>query len=53
LPAGTPHGEDADLGRGYGTQMRRLALDRCFADHAVKAVLLEPLASNARAHRFL
>jgi aminoglycoside 6'-N-acetyltransferase len=45
-------GEEADLGRGYGTEMMRLALDRCFADHAVKAVLIDPLASNTRAHRF-
>ncbi|HEX2429382.1 MAG TPA: GNAT family N-acetyltransferase [Aestuariivirgaceae bacterium] len=45
-------GEEADLGRGYGTQMMALALDRCFADPAVKAVLIDPLASNIRAHRF-
>lgn len=45
-------GEEADLGRGYGTQMMTLALDRCFADPAVKAVLIDPLASNIRAHRF-
>jgi len=45
-------GEEADLGRGYGTQMMTLALNRCFADPAVKAVLIDPLASNVRAHRF-
>ncbi|MCC6947501.1 MAG: acetyltransferase [Bradyrhizobiaceae bacterium] len=45
-------GEAADLGKGYGTQMMRLALDRCFANPAVKAVLVDPLASNTRAHRF-
>jgi aminoglycoside 6'-N-acetyltransferase len=45
-------GEEADLGRGYGTVMMRLALKRCFADPAVKAILLDPLASNTRAHRF-
>ena len=28
-----------DLGRGYGTTMMRLALARCFADPAVRAVL--------------
>src|SRR5262245_45437600 len=27
-------GEEADLGRGYGTELMRLALDRCFADPA-------------------
>jgi aminoglycoside 6'-N-acetyltransferase len=45
-------GEETDLGRGYGTQMMTLALDRCFVDPAVKAVLIDPLASNIRAHRF-
>lgn len=45
-------GEEADLGRGYGSQMLRLVLARCFAAPAVKAVLLDPLVSNRRAHRF-
>jgi aminoglycoside 6'-N-acetyltransferase len=45
-------GEEADLGRGYGTQMMRLVLDRCFAEPQVTAVLVDPLASNERAHRF-
>jgi len=41
-----------DLGRGYGTTMMRLALARCFADPAVRAVLVDPLATNLRSHRF-
>ena len=45
-------GEAADLGKGYGTSMMRLALDRCFADPAVTAVLIDPLAANIRVHRF-
>jgi aminoglycoside 6'-N-acetyltransferase len=45
-------GEQADLGKGYGTQMMRLALARCFADPTVTAVLVDPLAENTRAHRF-
>jgi aminoglycoside 6'-N-acetyltransferase len=45
-------GEADDLGRGIGTEMMRLALERCFADPSVSAVLLDPLASNTRAHRF-
>src|SRR5687768_6468328 len=45
-------GEAADLGKGYGTQMMRLALGRCFSDPAVGAVLIDPLARNTRAHRF-
>lgn len=45
-------GEAHELGKGYGTQMMRLALARCFADPGVSAVLVDPLASNVRAHRF-
>ncbi len=45
-------GEAQDLGRGYGTKMMQLALVRCFADSAVTAVLVDPLASNTRSHRF-
>jgi aminoglycoside 6'-N-acetyltransferase len=45
-------GEESDLGRGYGTLMMRLALRRCFDDPAIKAVVIDPLASNTRAHRF-
>jgi aminoglycoside 6'-N-acetyltransferase len=45
-------GEQADLGKGYGTRMMQLALARCFAAPEVTAVLIDPLASNTRAHRF-
>jgi aminoglycoside 6'-N-acetyltransferase len=45
-------GEATELGKGYGTQMMRLALTRCFADPQVTAVLIDPLTSNTRAHRF-
>jgi aminoglycoside 6'-N-acetyltransferase len=45
-------GSEADLGKGYGTRMMKLALARCFDDPAVSAVLVDPLASNTRAHRF-
>lgn len=44
-------GDAADLGRGYGTEMMRLAAARCFEDPSVAAILLDPLASNTRAHR--
>ncbi|QKT02989.1 acetyltransferase [Ectothiorhodospiraceae bacterium 2226] len=57
LPAGVRAldiwiGEPTALGRGFGTQMMRLALARCFADPAVTAVLVDPLVGNQRAHRF-
>lgn len=45
-------GEADALGKGYGTEMMRQALQRCFADSSVTAVLIDPLASNTRAHRF-
>lgn len=45
-------GEPTDLGRGYGTQMMQLALARCFEVAEVKAVWVDPLATNKRAHRF-
>ncbi|MBN3939293.1 MAG: GNAT family N-acetyltransferase [Nostoc sp.] len=45
-------GEAADLGKGYGTKMMQLAISRCFADSSVTAVIIDPLASNTRAHRF-
>ncbi|MES2626846.1 MAG: GNAT family N-acetyltransferase [Pseudomonadota bacterium] len=45
-------GEADYLGKGYGTRMMVLALDRCFADSSVKAVIIDPLASNKRAIRF-
>ncbi len=45
-------GEEADLGRGYGTEMMRLALGLCFSNPDVTAVLIDPLAKNVRAHVF-
>ena len=45
-------GNEADLGKGYGTSMMALALARSFRDPSVSAVLIDPLASNTRAHRF-
>lgn len=45
-------GDAGDRNRGHGTRMMHLALQRCFADPAVAAILIDPLASNTRAHRF-
>lgn len=45
-------GEKEYLGRGYGTQMMSLAIDAAFAEDSVEAILIDPLASNERAHRF-
>lgn len=45
-------GAAADRNQGHGVQMMRLALDRCFADPRVNAIVIDPLASNERAHPF-
>lgn len=45
-------GNEADLGKGYGSEIMKLVLDRCFAEPSVSAVLIDPLAGNSRAHRF-
>jgi aminoglycoside 6'-N-acetyltransferase len=45
-------GVASELGKGHGAEMMRQALALCFADHAVTRVLIDPLASNTRAHEF-
>jgi aminoglycoside 6'-N-acetyltransferase len=45
-------GAAADRGKGYGTKMMQLALELCFADARVTGIVIDPLASNTRAHRF-
>jgi aminoglycoside 6'-N-acetyltransferase len=45
-------GAEADRNNGYGREMMRLAHERCFADPAVTAIMIDPLASNTRAIAF-
>ncbi|MDX2266342.1 MAG: GNAT family N-acetyltransferase [Hyphomicrobiales bacterium] len=45
-------GEPDCLGKGYGSEMMRIALGMCFADPRVTAAIVDPLASNERVHRF-
>jgi aminoglycoside 6'-N-acetyltransferase len=45
-------GDIEDTRRGLGTQMMQAALARCFADTEVRAVLIDPQATNTDAHRF-
>lgn len=45
-------GEPDALGRGYGSEMMRQALEVCFATPEVEAIILDPLNSNTDAHRF-
>lgn len=45
-------GEAADRNQGHGTEMMRLALDRCFSAAGVQAVLIDPLTRNTATRRF-
>lgn len=45
-------GEEADLDKGYGTQMMEQVLKRCFSDPKIKAVLVDPLITNIKALNF-
>lgn len=45
-------GEPDCLGQGHGGRMMTRTIEACFADPAVGAILIDPLASNTRAHRF-
>jgi aminoglycoside 6'-N-acetyltransferase len=45
-------GEPDCRGKGYGETMMHLAFQRCFSDPAVTAIVIDPLASNTRAHQF-
>ncbi|MFD2586011.1 GNAT family N-acetyltransferase [Croceitalea marina] len=45
-------GEEENLNRGYGTLMMNLAIARCFENPVVASILVDPLQSNIKAHRF-
>ncbi|OEK01259.1 GNAT family N-acetyltransferase [Roseivirga sp. 4D4] len=45
-------GEADDLGKGYGTEMMRQAIERCFASPKVTGILIDPLVTNVKAIRF-
>lgn len=45
-------GEETHLNKGYGTTMMELAIDECFKNPAVDGILIDPLKSNVKAHRF-
>uniref|UniRef100_UPI00404715FE GNAT family N-acetyltransferase n=1 Tax=Roseivirga sp. TaxID=1964215 RepID=UPI00404715FE len=45
-------GEEKNLGKGYGTEMMQLAIEQCFSDPKVTKILIDPLATNTKAHRF-
>jgi aminoglycoside 6'-N-acetyltransferase len=39
-------------GKGFGEHMMRAAITGCFSDPAVTAIIIDPLNSNTRAHKF-
>ena len=45
-------GEEHNLNKGYGTKMMKLAIDKCFKNELVNGILIDPLKSNTKAHRF-
>ncbi|SHN34673.1 aminoglycoside 6'-N-acetyltransferase [Cyclobacterium lianum] len=45
-------GEEEHLNKGYGTSMMELAIERCFRSKEVEGILVDPLKSNTKAHRF-
>jgi aminoglycoside 6'-N-acetyltransferase len=45
-------GEEDDLGKGYGTEMIKIAITNCFMCPRIKAILIDPLEKNTRAIKF-
>lgn len=45
-------GWESDLGKGYGTKIMTEVIERCFASSEVTAIIIDPLESNVRSHRF-
>jgi aminoglycoside 6'-N-acetyltransferase len=45
-------GNANDRGKGYGSAMMRGVIEACFSAAEVRAIVIDPLASNIRAHRF-
>jgi aminoglycoside 6'-N-acetyltransferase len=45
-------GDSHNLGKGYGTIIMGLILDKCFEDESVKGVYIDPLSINLRAIKF-
>lgn len=45
-------GEENNLNKGYGTEMMKLAIEKCFLNPEVNGILIDPLKTNIKAHRF-
>ena len=45
-------GEEQNLNKGYGTTMMKMAIQKCFDNPLVNSILIDPLKTNTKAHRF-
>jgi len=45
-------GDKNFLGKGYGQQMMKLAINRCFQQKNVTSILVDPLCKNHQARKF-
>ena len=45
-------GEERNLNKGYGTAIMKLAIELCFSQTEVDGILIDPLKSNTKAHKF-
>ncbi len=45
-------GEAKHLNKGYGTIMMKMAIQRCFENPTIDGILIDPLKTNTKAHRF-
>ncbi len=45
-------GESENLGKGIGSKMMEMTIDRLFSSPEIHSILVDPLASNTRAHNF-
>ena len=45
-------GEETHLGKGYGTVITELAIKKCFSNPKVTGILIDPLKTNVKSHRF-
>ncbi len=45
-------GEASDLGKGYGSIIMEMAIQRCFSTKGVKSILVDPLEKNKKACKF-
>ena len=45
-------GEEKNLNNGYGTIMMKLVIEKCFQNPKVDGILIDPIKTNTKAHRF-